>query len=681
MVWAALGKTLLKGKAKKIAKDKLLNRKKKTNKRRMSVKKIMGMDDKPKKGGALAVRPTMDLGGNIKDFDPVSDTSGESDIIIIRKQVIQVRDILKDSYSAKKEKRDDERKERQRVKRQTREEKLEKPKVKPKESKGMKMPKPALGIGNFLSWLVFGLVVNKLLELMPQLRKIFNWLKPIINFISGIFKATIGFVVGFIDASYGGVAKLREGIVAIGGEGAGELFDKFAKLFTQFMNGALIAAMIGVRVGLFNPFRRKPKIKQPTRSFRNRIRRRRNLNKRLFDSRRTEKLRRVKNIRKLRADKLKRVKKFGRLRRLARFKNFGKNILNFKNLKNLKNLRGFGIGMVADMGVDRLFPNQAQNVANLQSRVSKNLKNFKPGQTLKNVGEGVTDVASKAKNVAKTTAKNLSTAAKTTTKNLSTTAKKLTPAVKSAVKTATPVVKSALKTATPVLKAGAKSGLKAVSGTLSAAKKIISPIVKKIPFIGALIDFALNYFVFKEPLGRSAFMAIGAGLGAWIGGAIGTLIPVPFVGTAIGSFLGGVGGDKLGGFIYDGVFGNKENKKDASTLEKDGVEDKIKEEKTLTNRFDIETGKSYINNEEVSANEYNEYLELSPEERLDKYGILKGHSENILPNDTQSKAEGLNILPNDTQNKAEGLDTHPSYAQGGMMVVDNTTTYIQPIEV
>ena len=35
---AALGKTLLKGKAKKIAKDKLLNRKKKTNKRRMSVK-------------------------------------------------------------------------------------------------------------------------------------------------------------------------------------------------------------------------------------------------------------------------------------------------------------------------------------------------------------------------------------------------------------------------------------------------------------------------------------------------------------------------------------------------------------------------------------------------------------------------------------------------------------------
>ena len=573
MAWAALGKALLKGTAKKIAKDKLLNRKKKRTKKQTSGKEmsagIMNKDNR-KRGGALAVRPTTDLVGNIKDFDPVSDTSGESDIIIIRKQVIKVRDILKDSYSAKKEERDEERKERQRVKREIREEKLEKPKVKPKESKG-KMPNLKLGIGNFLSWLVFGLVVNKLLELMPQLRKIFSWLKPIINFIGGIFKATMGFVVGFINLSYAGVEKLEKAMEAIGGEGGKELFEKFGKVFTQFMNGALIAAMIGARVGLFNPFRRKPKIKQPTRNFRNQIRRRRNLNKRLFDSRRTEKLRRVKNIRnirKLRADKLKRVKRFGRLRKFVKTKQF--------------------LGKGIDLG-------------------------------------------------------------------------------KNIVKRATPVVKSAVKTATPVLKAGAKSGLKAVSGTLRAAKKIISPIVKKIPFIGALIDFALNYFVFKEPLGRSAFMAIGAGLGAWIGGAIGTLIPVPFVGTAIGTFLGGVGGDKLGGFIYDGVFGNKENKKDVSTLEKDGVDDKIKEEKTLTNRFDIETGKSYINNEEVSANEYNEYLELSTEERLDKYGILKGHSENILPNDTQSKAAGL--------------DTHPSYAQGGMMVVDNTTTYIQPIEV
>ena len=92
---------------------------------------------------------------------------------------------------------------------------------------------------------------------------------------------------------------------------------------------------------------------------------------------------------------------------------------------------------------------------------------------------------------------------------------------------------------------------------LRTMKNYVSPIVKRIPLVGALIDFALNYFVFKEPLGRAAFMAIGAGLGTWIGGMLGTAIPIPFVGTAIGAFLGGVGGDILGGAIYDMIFGDK----------------------------------------------------------------------------------------------------------------------------
>jgi hypothetical protein len=34
-----------------------------------------------------------------------------------------------------------------------------------------------------------------------------------------------------------------------------------------------------------------------------------------------------------------------------------------------------------------------------------------------------------------------------------------------------------------------------------------------------------------------------------------------------------------------------------------------------------------------------------------------------------------------SKTKADGLDTRPSYGTGGMMVIENTTTYIQPIEV
>ena len=42
--------------------------------------------------------------------------------------------------------------------------------------------------------------------------------------------------------------------------------------------------------------------------------------------------------------------------------------------------------------------------------------------------------------------------------------------------------------------------------------------------------------------------------------AIGSLIPIPIVGSAIGGFLGGTGGSALGGVIYDAIFGGKKPK-------------------------------------------------------------------------------------------------------------------------
>ena len=90
---------------------------------------------------------------------------------------------------------------------------------------------------------------------------------------------------------------------------------------------------------------------------------------------------------------------------------------------------------------------------------------------------------------------------------------------------------------------------------LRLTKNFITPIVKRIPFIGALIDFALNVFVFKEPPGRAAFKAIGAGLGLWIGSIIGSVIPV--AGNILGGLAGGASGDILGGMIYDSIFGDK----------------------------------------------------------------------------------------------------------------------------
>jgi len=154
------------------------------------------------------------------------------------------------------------------------------------------------------------------------------------------------------------------------------------------------------------------------------------------------------------------------------------------------------------------------------------------------------------------------------------------PVRQAAVATTKKVAKVATKKATriglkTVGKGVTKQVLKSSKNILKAAKRIISPIVKKIPFIGPLIDFLLNAFVFKEPLGRSAFMAIGAGVGAWVGGMIGTLIPVPFAGTAIGAFLGGAGGDMLGGAIYDAIFAGKEPTGNNDGGDKDSSKPKV----------------------------------------------------------------------------------------------------------
>lgn len=91
------------------------------------------------------------------------------------------------------------------------------------------------------------------------------------------------------------------------------------------------------------------------------------------------------------------------------------------------------------------------------------------------------------------------------------------------------------------------------------AIRIVKPLVKNIPLIGGIIEFILSW-ISGDPVGKAAFKGAGASLGIWIGGALGSLVPVPFVGTAIGAYLGSEGGSALGGLLYDKIFGNKDPK-------------------------------------------------------------------------------------------------------------------------
>lgn len=85
-----------------------------------------------------------------------------------------------------------------------------------------------------------------------------------------------------------------------------------------------------------------------------------------------------------------------------------------------------------------------------------------------------------------------------------------------------------------------------------AGTQIARGLFKRIPVIGGLIDFVFS-LAMGEPIGRAAAKAIGA----TVGGALGTFIPIPFAGT----ILGGIVGDIVGGALYDTIVGmSKKNK-------------------------------------------------------------------------------------------------------------------------
>mgnify|MGYP001228669471 CR=1 FL=1 len=99
------------------------------------------------------------------------------------------------------------------------------------------------------------------------------------------------------------------------------------------------------------------------------------------------------------------------------------------------------------------------------------------------------------------------------------------------------------------LKRFGAEGLEAAGMSLTRGARVarfLSPVLKKVPLVGGLLDFGVS-LALGEPIGRAAAKAVGATLGS----ALGTLVPVPGVGT----ILGGIAGDLVGGAIYDALAG------------------------------------------------------------------------------------------------------------------------------
>tara|TARA_B100001142_G_scaffold72428_1_gene73194 strand:+ start:5120 stop:7294 length:2175 start_codon:yes stop_codon:yes gene_type:complete len=166
------------------------------------------------------------------------------------------------------------------------------------------------------------------------------------------------------------------------------------------------------------------------------------------------------------------------------------------------------------------------------------------GKGLKKLGLGIFNFAKKMHQAVKTAA---------------------TSGAKSAAKSAS---KSAAKSGTRVATNSAtKSGLRsATNPSLAAIKKFgksgatrlskFSKGIRGIPLVGSLIAIGID-LAMGETLDRAIVGAIGGSLGFSIGAAIGTgLIPIPFLGTAIGGFVGAGLGDFFAKKLYSNFASN-----------------------------------------------------------------------------------------------------------------------------
>ena len=136
----------------------------------------------------------------------------------------------------------------------------------------------------------------------------------------------------------------------------------------------------------------------------------------------------------------------------------------------------------------------------------------------------------------------------------------------------------------------------------------------------------------------------------------------------------------LENFDPENVKEEKEDEKEEKKQEKKG-EESTSEKKTsikrkVSGRFDLETGKAYINEKEVSADEYNIFANLSEKEKIQQYGQI----ESFESTDTNLLNEegGLNIsLENFKDNTPDASSLQQADSREGNLSVNKISKTLE----
>ena len=171
--------------------------------------------------------------------------------IVIKEKLTTIAGLLEGTLASKKKEENDRKKEEQQERRSKREAKLEK---KPKDTGGkLDLPKvPGMSfldrIKQFLMNVLGGYLLYRLVEFAPLL-------KPILTGLIGIGEWLINFggkilngLVTFIDWGYKAYDWTRGQVKNIFGEEGAKKFDDFAGLLNKLLNGALIGAMVAIKI-------------------------------------------------------------------------------------------------------------------------------------------------------------------------------------------------------------------------------------------------------------------------------------------------------------------------------------------------------------------------------------------------------------------------------------------------
>ena len=262
----ALGKKLAtgmaKGGAKKIAADKLLNRKKKPAARKPTLDELIADvrgSGEPAKGGALVVRPSASLvpspGGDVQKFTGREGEYGsvEDNVIRIKSKVIAVDGILKGTLAAEKARKDRQRRAQEQADAAAAESNLEGKKKKKKGPDLKKfVPKVAMNafkkLVNFFQTIVLGYVTIQLLPLLPGLLKFVQGLSSFIGFMADLGLGLLTGLTTLIDWGYKlydmGMGALKN---AVGEEGAKKI-ESFMGVLKDLVNGFLVWKIIGQKI-------------------------------------------------------------------------------------------------------------------------------------------------------------------------------------------------------------------------------------------------------------------------------------------------------------------------------------------------------------------------------------------------------------------------------------------------